>query len=77
MPFTVDDTVRAQTHRVLAASTRRLTASTIADLIGTTPAQTGRALRQLEAQGLAIRDRGPGPRRGGRAPHRWRPGSPD
>lgn len=72
MPLTEYETVRAQAHRLLAESTTVLTASSIADQIGTTPAQTARALRQLEARGLAVRQHGTGAQPGGgRAPDRW------
>jgi predicted ArsR family transcriptional regulator len=66
MTFYTYDTVRARTTDLLAANTQPLTAAAVADQIGTTPAQAGRALRQLEAQGAAVREPGrPGLRPGG------------
>jgi predicted ArsR family transcriptional regulator len=58
MAFTTADTVRERARRALAAADRPLTAAGIADSLGTTPAQVQRGLRQLEAQGAAVRERG-------------------
>lgn len=72
MAFTESDTVRAHVRRLLTETPTVLTASALADLAGTTPAQAARALRQLEAQGTAVRERGRGsPPQGGRTPDRW------
>jgi predicted ArsR family transcriptional regulator len=67
------DTVRESTRRLLATTGQPLTADAVADRLGTTRTQAGRALRQLEAQGAAVRERGrPGGRPGGgRAPGWW------
>lgn len=67
-------TVRECTRRLLATATEPLTADTIADRLGTTRTQACRALRQLESQGAAIREKQAGHpgRRGGRTRSLWR-----
>ena len=63
-------TVRECTRRLLATATEPLTVAHIADQVNTTPAQAGRALRQLEAEGAAVRQGGLS-QRGGRAAALW------
>lgn len=57
MDFTTG-TVRACCARVLATATEPMTVAHIAELVDTTAYQAGRALRQLEQQGAAVRERG-------------------
>lgn len=72
MDFTTG-TVRACCARVLAAATRPLTVARIAELVDTTPYQAGRALRELEARGAAVRKRGGNiPGGFGWLPDQWR-----
>lgn len=65
--------VRERARALLAQSGTPLTVAALADQIGTTSAQTSRALRELERRGTAVRERRRGRQdfQGGRAPDRW------
>jgi DNA-binding MarR family transcriptional regulator len=67
------EVVRDRARRALTAAAEPITGAAIAAAIDTTPAQTSKALRQLEARGQAQRQRQQGRQgfRGGRQPDRW------
>ena len=58
MTFAVAHTVRERCRQLLTTAREPLATTTIADALGTTGNQAGRALRQLEREGAAVRDRG-------------------
>ena len=68
MTFFVEDTVRERARRALNAAHGPLTVADLADRLATSTHQTGRALRQLEAAGAAVRERG----RPWATPDQWR-----
>ncbi|WP_375803502.1 helix-turn-helix domain-containing protein [Streptomyces sp. A012304] len=65
------DTVRECCRRLLATATEPMTVAHIAAAVDTTPTQASRALRQLEAEGAAVRDRSRTGRRSGWTPDWW------
>lgn len=67
MTFPVAHTVRERCRQLLTTTHEPLATTTIADTLGTTREQAGRALRQLEREGAAVRDRG----RPWRGPDHW------
>ncbi|MEU9173044.1 hypothetical protein AB0D34_35625 [Streptomyces sp. NPDC048420] len=73
MAFTTYDTVRAQTQRLLVDADQPLTRAAVAAELDTSTNQAGRALRELERRGQAVRDKQAGQpsERGGRAPDMW------
>lgn len=65
-------TVRDCCARLLASATSPMTVAAIAAQVGAAPTHVGRALRQLESRGLAVRHQGCGARPGGgRTPQVW------
>jgi biotin operon repressor len=52
------DTVRERARQLLTTTTGPLPTPVVAERLGTTRDQAGRALRQLEREGAAVRDRG-------------------
>lgn len=70
MTFTTADTCRERCRRLLAITNQPLSVLAIAAQLDTTTTQVGRALRQLENAGLAVRQ--PGGCHGyGRTPDQW------
>lgn len=72
MTFLMSDTCRERTRRLLTSTTQPLTVATVAEQLGTTPTQAGRALRQLEAEGAATRRRGRPSSGWGWTPDQWK-----
>jgi predicted ArsR family transcriptional regulator len=68
MTFYIEDTVRERARHALAAADRPLTVAQLADQLDTSTHQTGRALRQLETMGAAVREHG----RPWAKPDQWR-----
>lgn len=64
-------TIREGCTRLLAAADRPLTVDAVAELVNTTTISARRHLRQLEAEGVAVRQRG-GMSHDGRIPDLWR-----
>lgn len=70
MVFLVAHTYRERARLLLAATGQPLTVAAVADLLGTTTDRAGYALRELERQGAATRQRG-GMSHYGRIPDQW------